>query len=62
MAARPVNNLVGVAWMVGTAISLTAMYIAARQLSPELSTFQIVLVRAGTALLLLLPWRARTGM
>ena len=62
MAGRPVNNLVGVAWMVGTAISLTAMYIAARQLSPELSTFQIVLFRAGTALIILLPWLARNGI
>ena len=61
MAGRPVNNLAGVAWMVGTALSLTAMYIAARQLSPELSTFQIVLFRALSGMAILLPWLARNG-
>lgn len=61
MAGRPVNNLVGVAWMLGTAVSLTAMYIAARQLSPGLSPFQIVLFRAGASLLIMLPWLLRNG-
>ncbi len=62
MAGLPVNNLVGIAWMVGTAVSLTAMYIAARQLSPGLSPFQIVLFRAGASLLILLPWLMRAGL
>ncbi len=61
MAGRPVNNLAGVAWMVGTALSLTTMYVAARQLSPELSTFQIVLFRAVSGLIILMPWLVRNG-
>ena len=62
MAGRSVNNVAGVAWMVGAALSLTTMYIAARQLSPDLSTFQIVLFRAATGLVILLPWLMRNGV
>ena len=62
MATRPVNNLAGVAWMVATALSLTAMYIAARQLSPELPTFQIVFFRAVAGIVILLPWLTQNGV
>ena len=62
VAGRPVNNLLGVAWMVATALSLTTMYIAARQLSPEMSTFQIVFFRAVAGILILLPWLMRNGV
>lgn len=55
------SNALGIAWMTGTAASLTAMYIAARELSGEISTFQIVFLRVGTALILLLPWLLRNG-
>jgi len=53
------SNALGIAWMTGTAASLTAMYIAARGLSVEIGTFQIVFLRVGTALLLMLPWLVR---
>lgn len=62
MSGRPVNNLLGVVWMVAAALSLTTMYIAARQLSPEMSTFQIVFFRAVAGLLILLPWLMRNGL
>ncbi|MCB9930844.1 MAG: DMT family transporter [Alphaproteobacteria bacterium] len=59
MSRLRASNPLGIAWMTGTAASLTAMYIAARQLSAEVSTFEIVFLRVGTALLLMLPWLVR---
>ena len=59
MSLLRASNALGIAWMTGTAASLTAMYIAARQLSAEISTFEIVFLRVGTALLLMLPWLVR---
>lgn len=56
MSLLRASNALGIAWMTGTAASLTTMYIAARGLSAEIGTFQIVFLRVGTALLLMLPW------
>jgi drug/metabolite transporter (DMT)-like permease len=47
--------------MIATGLSLTAMYVAARELSPEIFTFQIVFLRTFFTLVLLLPWLVRSG-
>jgi drug/metabolite transporter (DMT)-like permease len=56
------SNARGIAWMTGTALSLTAMYVAARELAAEISTFEIVFLRALFSVVLMLPWLMRQGL
>ncbi len=62
-AARPVRApaLRAAAWMVGALASFTLMAIAGRQLSAELSTFQILFFRSAIGLLVIGSLVARAG-
>ena len=48
--------LSGAMWMIGTVLSLSSIAIAARELSPSISTYEMVFFRALFSMLLLLPF------
>jgi len=56
------RNMVAVLWMIGAAISFTALVVAVRELSDSLPTAEILFFRAAFSVLLLLPWLAKTGL
>ncbi len=56
------SNALGIAWITGTALSLTAMYVAARELAGEISTFEIVFLRGLFSLVLMSPWLLQQGV
>lgn len=49
------------AWMVGTLLSFSLMAIAVRELSPEISTFQMLTVRSAIGLVIVVLLIHRTG-
>ena len=60
--ARISNIARGVAWMLGVMLSFVAMALAVRELSSDMSSFQILSYRAAIGILLMTPWALRAGM
>ena len=55
------NTLRGVLWMSGAVLSFCAMAVAARELLKHLGTFEILALRTGVSLLIVLALALRTG-
>lgn len=60
-ADRP-NNIVAILWMVGAAVSFSALVVAVRELSVSLPTAEILFFRAAFSVTLLLPWLGKNGL
>ena len=56
------NTLRGVLWMSGAVLSFCAMAVAARELLKHLGTFEILALRTGVSLLIVLALALRTGI
>ncbi len=56
MSSHPINNKLGVLWMLGAAAAFTGLYVAVRELGTVLPTFQILFFRSFFSLALMLPW------
>jgi drug/metabolite transporter (DMT)-like permease len=59
--AREANALKGALWMVGAALSLTAMAVVVRLLTPAYHVFELIFLRNLIGLLMLAPWIAGIG-
>ncbi len=59
---RLADNKLGILWMSGAALSLTAMYVAARELGSVMPTFEMVFLRSLFTIALMLPWLCRQGL
>ncbi len=56
MSSHPINNKLGVLWMLGAATAFTGLYVAIRELGQVLPTFEILFFRSFFSLVLMLPW------
>lgn len=56
MSAHPINNKLGVLWMLGAATAFTGLYVAVRELGAMLPTFEILFFRSVFTLVLMAPW------
>jgi drug/metabolite transporter (DMT)-like permease len=52
----PVNNRLGIAWMLGAAVAFSALYVAVRELGAMLPTFEILFLRSVFTIALMAPW------
>ena len=56
MTTHPINNPLGSAWMLGAAVAFSGLFVAVRQLSTTLPTFEILFIRSVFTLALMAPW------
>ena len=56
MAAHPIDNKIGVLWMVGAATAFSGLFVAARELAEHLPTFEILFFRSLFTIGLMTPW------
>lgn len=56
MAANPVNNPLGIAWMLGAAVAFSGLFVAVRELGAVLPTFEILFLRSVFTIALMIPW------
>jgi len=55
------SPLKAIAWMIGSLLSFAAMAVSVRELSGEMHPFQMLFIRSGLGLLMLLPILSRSG-
>ena len=56
MTRPPVNNPLGIAWMLGAAVAFSGLFVAVRELGTMLPTFEILFLRSVFTIVLMLPW------
>ncbi len=56
MPIHPINNPLGIAWMLGAAVAFSGLFVAVRELSATLPTFEILFIRSVFTLALMGPW------
>lgn len=56
MSAHPIDNKLGVLWMLGAATAFTGLYVAVRELGAVLPTFENLFFRSLFTLALMAPW------
>ena len=44
-STHPINNSLGILWMLGAAVAFSGLFVAVRQLSTTLPTFEILFIR-----------------
>ncbi|MCB9930843.1 MAG: DMT family transporter [Alphaproteobacteria bacterium] len=52
----PVNNPLGIAWMLGAAVAFSGLFVAVRELGAMLPTFEILFLRSVFTIALMAPW------
>ena len=61
-STHPINNSLGILWMLGAAVAFSGLFVAVRQLSTTLPTFEILFIRSLFTLVLMGPWLMRERM
>ena len=61
-STHPINNSLGILWMLGAAVAFSGLFVAVRQLSTTLPTFEILFIRSLFTLVLMAPWLMRERM
>ena len=56
MTRPPVNNPLGIAWMLGAAVAFSGLFVAVRELGSVLPTFEILFLRSVFTIVLMAPW------
>lgn len=56
MSAHPIDNRLGVLWMLGAAVAFTGLYVSVRELGQVLPTFENLFFRSVFTMALMAPW------
>lgn len=59
MSKHPIDNRLGVLWMLGAATTFTGLFVAVRELAALLPTFEILFLRSVFTVALMTPWLLR---